>query len=113
MDVKGVNPALGTAWLSATMRALAVFGLLLVGACSIEHELTPLQSAATRCKPSNVAYGKYPCLAVKDAPDEPMYCYRTIGGVECYAQPKPDLSAETRRQTYPPLVTDPPPYRPR
>jgi hypothetical protein len=95
------------------MRNLAVLALLLLGACSIEHELTPLQSAATRCKPSNVAYGKYPCMAVKDTPESPLFCYRTIGEVECYAVPKPDLAAETRRQTYPPLVSDPGPYLPR
>jgi hypothetical protein len=90
------------------MRSLAVLGLLLLGACSLEHELTPLQSAAVRCKPSNVAKGEYPCLSAKDTPDPAMFCYRTIGAVECYDRPRPDLSAETRRQTYPPLVNDPP-----
>jgi hypothetical protein len=95
------------------MRALAFCGLLLVGACSLEHELTPLQSVATRCRPSNVVKGEYPCQSVREVPDAPVYCYKTIGSVECYAQPKPDLAAETRRQTYPPVIAEPPPYLPR
>lgn len=97
------------------MRALAIPVLLatavLAAGCSTEHELTPLQSAAMRCKPSNIQRGEWPCQKAKDTPDEPLYCYRTLGAIECYAEPRPNQSAETRRQVYPPDVADPPPHR--
>ena len=94
------------------MRALAilaVFAPLALAACSTEYELTPLQSAAMRCKPSNIQRGEMPCLKqVQKADDEPLFCYRTLGNVECYARPRPDLAAETVRRIYPAEVTDPP-----
>ena len=94
------------------MRALAIlaiFAPLALAACSTEYELTPLQSAAVRCKPSNIQRGEWPCQKhVQKADDEPLFCYRTLANVECYTRPRPDLSAETVRRTYPPEVTDPP-----
>jgi len=92
------------------MRAFAILAILALAGCSTEYELTPLQSAAMRCKPSNIQRGEWPCQKARAAADEPMYCYRNLAGVDCYAEPRPALSAETRRQTYPPEVTDPRPY---
>jgi len=95
------------------MRALTLLALLALAACSQEHELSPLQSAARRCKPSNVAQGEWPCRKAVEAADEPTYCYRTLGGIDCYARPQPSLSAETVRKPYRPEVTDPPYIPPR
>ena len=71
--------------------------LLLLGlaACSQQYERTALQSGGERCRVSNLMYGQKLCHNADRAPDPPLYCYKTLASVECFQEPKPNLSAET------------------
>jgi hypothetical protein len=104
------------------MKALLVAGLVLVGAaasgCSGSSLAIMGADAVTQvasgrsitgnvihaftgkdCVPMNVLSGKPMCpeeekAAAKD--EAPVYCYRTLGQVDCHAEPDPMMSPTTR-----------------
>ena len=51
------------------------------------------------CVPVNVLAGRPMCTEEKEtaaAEPEPVYCYRTLGQVDCHAEPDPMMSPTTR-----------------
>jgi len=92
------------------MRALVLVALLGLAACSTQYERSALQSGGERCRVSNLVLGHKLCRNADRPPDPPLYCYKTLAAVECFLEPKPNLSAETDpTRSYPPLLTDPSP----
>jgi hypothetical protein len=51
------------------------------------------------CVPMNVLSGKPMCPEENETPakeEQPIYCYRTLGQVDCHAEPDPMMSPATR-----------------
>lgn len=89
-----------------TILAAAMLGIGL-SACgqTIDHALSAVEDMD--CKMARADRGLPICLpknaaAVAEAEIKPVYCYKTIGGMECYGQP--DRHADARAPIQPPTL---------
>jgi hypothetical protein len=83
----------------AAILAATAFGALL-GGCSQSVDTLMSWSAGMDCKLERKDRNQPPCYP-KDyrVAEAPLYCYKTIGGVECYGQP--DRYADARAPLHP------------